>query len=220
MSALLALAGCAEHHEVCGPSARCAYDAGRSDAGPVADGGRDAGDHVLPDGGESCLPRAPAEHRSAGSTCDHERGPGSTPEPAGGPPADCTTDADCTTGENGRCTGNTHDGWRCTYDSCFADSDCADAAAACECEGGFRSDHNVCLPGNCRTDGDCATGYCSPTFGSCGDYTGTVGYFCHTCEDECLDDADCGGDGSWGAPYCMFEPTLGRWTCSSSHCAG
>lgn len=198
--------GCTSSHDRCeGPCP----DAGAVDAARATDGGD-----------VSCLPHAPAAHRSAATECDHERRPGTSPEPGGGPPATCTTDADCTDGINGRCNGNGHDGWNCTYDRCFADDECS-GGGVCECEGGFRSDANVCLPGDCRTDADCATGFCSPTLGSCGDYTGTVGWFCHTCEDECVDDSDCAGDGGiFGAPYCAFDPALGHWACANSHCVG
>lgn len=172
-----------------------------------------------PDGGTGCLPRAATVHREIGATCDRFRAPGSTPEP--GPPADCSSDADCTALTNGRCNGNSHDGWRCTYDACFTDSDCG-PDNACQCSGGFRADNNVCVTGNCRTDADCATGFCSPTLGSCGDYVGTVGWFCHTCDDTCVNDADCAGldGGFFGAPYCAFDPVSGRWGCQNTHCVG
>lgn len=181
---------------------------------------------VPPDAGDTgpgCLERVPAQHRSSAASCDHQR---STIEPnpdPNGPMVECTEHADCTEGENGRCVGNSHDGWHCTYDLCFEDSDCS-GSRVCECGGGFRSDHNVCLPGNCQTDADCGeNGFCSPSFGSCGDYSGVVAYYCHTCEDECVDDSDCAdmGDGSgWGDPYCMYNETVGHWTCSDSQCAG
>jgi len=175
--------------------------------------------HRLDSGPDACLPRAATMHRAAPAMCDHERPPGFPPEP--GPPAACSSDADCTMDESGRCNGNSHDSWQCTYDACFADSDCS-ADSACECGGGFRADNNVCVTGNCRTDGDCASGFCSPTRGSCGDYFGTVGWFCHTCEDTCVNDADCVGldGGSFGAPYCAFDPVSGRWGCQNTHCVG
>jgi hypothetical protein len=139
---------------------------------------------------------------------------------AGGPPVTCHAHADCTAGQNGRCSGNGHDGWHCTYDQCFADADCSGTAASsvCACEGGFRSDNNVCLrDGNCRTDADCGSGgYCSPSLGSCGNYAKAVGYFCHTPQDECVNDSDCGG-GPW---YCAYSPLVGHWKCSNAHCVG
>lgn len=204
-SSAIALAGCADAHGGCS-----------------GEGCDDAG--VTRDARTACLAHAPARHRTMGAACDHERPPGSSPDPGGGPPAECTTDAECTASENGRCNGNAHDGWRCTYDACFADDDCAGTTSVCECEGGFRTDANACLPGDCRTDDDCASGFCSPTLGSCGDYTGTVGWYCHTCEDECVDDADCvlpGVDaGFFGRPYCAFDATVSHWVCMNSHCAG
>ena len=102
---------------------------------------------------------------------------------------------------------------------CRSDSDCG--GFVCECEGGFRSDYDVCLrSGNCLVDSDCGDGgYCSPTFGDCGSYSGTVAYYCHTPDDDCLDDTDCGDGSDWG-PYCAYNLIAGRWTCSDSHCAG
>lgn len=195
------LAGCEEPVNDCQDCA---------DGGVVVDGGG-------PDGGGSCLPHAATKHRSAAAACDHERSPGTTPDV--GPPADCERDTDCTAGENGRCTGNGHDGWRCTYDLCFDDDDCG-AGKACACGGGFRSDANVCLASQCRTDADCATGFCSPTYGSCGNYSGNVGWYCHTCDDECVNDEDCAATGGAFDPYCAFDPSAGRWTCMDTHCAG
>ncbi len=177
-------------------------------------------DETDDDDEDNCLPSVPDAHREAGAMCDDDRAPGVSPPDDPFAPADCQTDDDCTDGPNGRCTGNSHDGWYCTYDQCFDDSGCG-GGSVCECEGGFRSDHNVCLPGNCVTDADCGeTGFCSPSFGECGNYSGVVGYFCHTCEDECVNDSDCGGsvDG-WGA-YCMYDRGVGHWRCSDSHCAG
>lgn len=168
----------------------------------------------------SCLPSVPERHRSAETMCDNSRAPGNPPDPTD-QGVSCMTDADCTDGANGRCGGNGHDGWYCTYDECFADADCG-MGATCECGGGFRSDHNVCLSGACSTDADCGeTGFCSPTQGSCGAYFGTIGYFCHTCDDECVNDSDCSnaaGD-PWGS-YCAYDDGVGHWRCSDSQCAG
>jgi len=171
--------------------------------------------------------REPVNHRASATACDHTRAtndPGA-PEDGDANYVKCHSHSDCTEGENGRCSGNGHDGWQCTYDNCFADSDCSNTASAepqlCQCEGGFRSDNNVCLPGNCRVDADCgAGGYCSPSLGPCGNYTKTAGYYCHTPDDECTDDADCGATGPSSAAYCAFMPTVGRWKCSTAHCVG
>ncbi len=166
--------------------------------------------------------RAPEKHRPVAEMCDDARD-------SSGPFIDdwaleqgdyvsCTAHEECTEGDNGRCIGNGHDGWSCSYDRCFADDDCDNV---CECEGGFRGDFNVCVGGDCRTDADCGPGgYCSPSFGDCGEYTGVVAYYCHTPDDECIDDSDCDGDGNFGAPYCAYNPAAGKWMCSDSHCAG
>lgn len=159
--------------------------------------------------------RVPRKHRPAAIECDRVRSSGNAPD---GDLYECQVDGDCNDGDNGRCIGNGHDGWYCTYDRCFGDDDCN--GGVCECEGGFRSDHNVCLGGNCRINADCGPGgYCSPSFGQCGDYSGVEAYYCHTADDECIDDEDCGGGDPWGS-YCAFDPGRGFWTCSDSHCAG
>ena len=177
-------------------------------------------------GAGGATPREPTKHRPTATTCDHTRAsndPGAPTDPDG-PRVECRAHTDCTDGENGRCVGNGHDGWRCTYDSCFADSDCSDGTSGpqlCECEGGSRSDNNVCLRGTCRVDADCgAAGYCSPSFGDCGNYFGVIGYYCHTNTDECVNDADCNADGSHPEAYCAFKPTVGRWQCSNLNCVG
>ena len=170
----------------------------------------------------SCLPGVPEFHRPDASMCDDERRPGQEVTPGeDSPDSECTSDADCTDGHNGRCSSDR--GWmHCTYDRCRTDDECGNASV-CECEGGFRSDHNVCLSGNCATDSDCGPGgYCSPSFGDCGNYGGTVGYFCRTCEDECVNDSDCADLDAepWGAPYCMYDEGVGHWRCANSHCVG
>jgi hypothetical protein len=135
-----------------------------------------------------------------------------TPEP---PFVNCRSHDDCTAGMNGRCL-ETRVGFECTYDECFDDADCS---TVCQCEGGFAGDHNICSStGNCLTDADCGPGnWCSPSLSDCGMYTGPAGWFCHTQEDECIDDSDCGNGWPW---YCRYEQAVGRWTCSDSHCAG
>jgi len=182
----------------------------------------------LPDAGAGGVtPREPVKHRASETTCDHTRPSNPSNAPADGDPTRvaCHSHEDCNQGENGRCVGNGHDGWQCTYDNCFADADCASSSSAeprlCMCEGGVRSDNNVCLPGNCRLDADCGTGgYCSPSLGSCGNYSKVVGYYCHTPDDECVDDADCGGGAASALAYCAFMPTIGHWKCSTTHCVG
>ncbi|HEY2902752.1 MAG TPA: hypothetical protein VGL59_19380, partial [Polyangia bacterium] len=68
-------------------------------------------------------------------------------------------------------------------------------------------------------DADCGgNGYCSPTvdFG-CGQFIGVVGYYCHTGEDTCTNDADCTNSGGGD---CRYNPAVGNWSCVKSVCAG
>ena len=165
--------------------------------------------------------RVPQRHRPVAQECDGTRSDADydPPDELDDGYVTCTSHDQCTEGVNGRCVGNSHDGWYCTYDMCHSDADCE--GFVCACEGGFRSDYNVCLrSGNCHVDADCGSGgYCSPTFGDCGSYSGVVAYYCHTAEDECIDDTDCGDGSEWGT-YCAYNLIVGRWTCSNSHCAG
>lgn len=166
----------------------------------------------------SCLPHPPTAHRAAGAMCDDVRGPGAMVDPTF-PGIECLNDSDCTDGHNGRCIGNNHDSYYCSYDECRTDAECG-SGSVCECEGGFRGDHNVCLASSCATDADCGPGgFCSPSQGDCGAYLGTIGYFCHTCDDECVNDTDCGDGSEWGS-YCMYDQGVGHWRCSDSQCAG
>lgn len=173
------------------------------------------------------MPRVPRRHRATRETCPTDRPASSCDLGMSGAPAECRMDGQCTMGTNGRCVGNPHDGCRCSYDTCRDDMGCATGGpCACRLSNRGAAGANVCLPGNCQIDADCGNSswsYCSPTFGSCGDYGGVVGYQCHTAQDECVDDEDCAGQdaGFLGQrPYCMFVREVGRWQCSNSGCAG
>lgn len=177
------------------------------------------------DGGKSDAPtvRVPEHHRASATKCDGVRSDWVPNISDPGPPASCHTHAECTQGKNGRCSGNVHDGWRCNYDECQSDTECG--KHVCECGGGFRSDNDVCLnEGNCKLDAECGTQYCSPTLGMCGDYAKTVGYYCHTPKDECVDDGDCarvdGGVSVGERPYCAYDPKVSHWRCSAAQCEG
>jgi len=135
----------------------------------------------------------------------------------------CKQDVDCTDlFLDGPCV----NGACADIDHCMHDSDCPGSTDVCSCYpqtlvmGGF-SYGNACVAGNCRTDADCGPGgFCSPTVDpQCGGYRGVQGYDCHTCEDTCVDDTDC-GDGKPGSPYCAYDPTVGHWTCGTGVCAG
>jgi len=164
-------------------------------------------------GGSDTIVRIPKNHRAVATTCDDVRAT-IDPNVGTGPPASCKAHEECTEGVNGRCSGNSHDGWQCTYDLCKDDAGCG--TGVCACEGGFRSDNNICLKSSCRVDADCGTnGFCSPSLGDCGHYVSFVTYACHTPKDECVDDEDCKDGG-----YCAFEETVGHWKCSTSECLG
>lgn len=168
------------------------------------------------------LAREPKVHRATATDCSTDKpaeNP-SIPDGGTGPMFECHSNAECTSGRNGRCDGNGHDGYRCTYDACYTDSECG--GGVCACNGASRATNHVCLAGGCRTDSDCgSTGYCSPTLGSCGHYGKAEAYYCHTSEDECVDDEDCAGAGTTGQTgYCAYQKTVGHWKCSTSECAG
>jgi hypothetical protein len=156
-----------------------------------------------------CLPHAPSSHRAEATTCSPSALQGA-----------CTTDSDCVKPglvEPGTCTGG-----QCDYDKCMTDSDCASSGdAVCSCQGqtffyAHMSYGNVCIPGDCATDADCATGFCSPAVSStCGTFYGTQAFYCHACDDTCVDDSDCDKPS-----YCDYAPAVGHWTCESGICAG
>jgi hypothetical protein len=77
---------------------------------------------------------------------------------------------------------------------------------------------NVCKAGNCRVDANCGPGgYCSPSLGTCGNYGGVVGYYCHTAKDKCVDDSDCAAQGGGD---CRYDAMTGAWACATSQCVG
>lgn len=165
--------------------------------------------------------REPMEHRAAAVDCNMERpvGAGATGDPMDA----CSADADCTEGENGRCVADPGKPASCSYDACVSDADCG-AGTACACR--FLPEHtaNTCVHGSCRVDGDCGSldnGFCSPSgltlAASClgGLPVGSIGYYCHTQQDECIDDSDCVSDGSL---RCLFSPAAQHWRCHAPTC--
>lgn len=166
-------------------------------------------------GGSASLPE-PAEHRPSAEMCT------GTP-PAGnalsGNTGECSSDADCTAGDNGRCIWPFGGDNLCTYDQCFEDADCG-AVSVCACRLGTAFDMNQCFQGSCVLDTDCGPGgYCSPSglvSPNCmtGISPGSIGFFCHTAEDECTDDSDCGEQGQ----ACLFQVEAMRWQCHELLC--
>lgn len=163
--------------------------------------------------------RTPTVHRASADACSTAKAPDTSSD--AGIAGACHSNADCTMGRNGRCVTGGRVPNQCVYDACYSDSECAssDGTGVCACGGGFGG-NNVCLTSGCRVDGDCgAGGFCSPTLGSCGHVETAQAYYCHTAQDECVDDQDCATD---AAPrgYCAYEKTIGHWKCSTSECAG
>jgi hypothetical protein len=153
----------------------------------------------------------PANHRPDDSQCATVPGPGDCSFQGQGGPDVCSSDSQCTTGTNGRCIPDGPiAGCRCTYDTCSTDTDCP-TGQLCACHGAAFSDGagNTCTPGNCRVDADCgANGYCSPSTASesCG---GLQGYYCHTPNDACVNDSDCGSE----LQDCEWSSEDSRWEC-------
>ena len=174
--------------------------------------------------------RVPQKHRAAALACSNDRPPG-TCETSMIPDAgsSCHKDAECGAGANGRCSPMQRIyACGCTYDTCTTDADCAKAGMGgpCECRPAAQSiiaptptTTNICKGGTCRVDADCGSvgGYCSPSLGSCGNYGGIVGYYCHSARDKCIDDADCA---TQGGGDCRYDPSTGAWACATSQCAG
>ena len=160
------------------------------------------------DGGSTTAPRV---HREAGTPCPTQRGPGdffaSFQE-------DCASDSECSAGANGRCMAPLGGAAvnQCTYDTCYSDADCDNAACDCRSAPGS-SDPNRCLTGNCRVDSDCGPrGYCSPSVAFDRVNSPYAGYYCRTTEDTCLNDEDCAPE----TARCAFDPASGHWACSNS----
>lgn len=154
---------------------------------------------------------------SSASACTHDRA--SVPLDSSATPTECHQDSDCT-GVNGRCLRLSNRGGHgpsleatvCTYDRCFADSDC-EPRQTCSCGARSATDPGLahaCVSAYCMTDAECAGGYCRRT---------PNGNICHTFEDECAEETNCGagmicdreggpmGTGAW---RCMpFTPPSG-----------
>jgi hypothetical protein len=164
--------------------------------------------------------RVPKQHRPDGSACPQQRGPGMLQSgcdyDAGFGGVACTRDSQCTMGTNGRCLTPQYVplpcSTACSYDECFADSDCK-GNVPCICRASATDfTANVCMSGsNCRVDADCgAGGYCSPSaVAGCGS-----AYFCHTPGDTCVDDSDCATQGGW----CNYDPMTTHWKCGGTLC--
>ncbi len=217
------VASCGVATLACAPTHPGAHRTEDGDAGVGRDGGAQPADaSVTIDGG---LDGGGIPHRAEAAACDNDRpsvvpdgGFGRSIPDGGGANGYCNADADCQRGDagpDGRCTVSpSFPEPLCTYDRCFADSDCGDAGV-CACRDPDWALANVCVPSNCRVDAACGPGgYCSPTRGGCGPFTGVVGYYCHTPNDQCMTDSDC------VSSYCVYDSATARWTCGMLDCSG
>jgi hypothetical protein len=175
--------------------------------------------------------RVPANHRPVATGCPTDRPVGSCPGPDAGDGTigyECHNDNECNDGgQNGRCqhirdlsvTAGLNE-CVCSYDTCFSDADC-NGSGPCVCRVGQAS-ANDCISGNCHVDADCGPGgYCSPTVGDCvvpadPGLTSFGGYYCHTRNDTCLDDADCGGGGNNLRNFCRYNEVVSAWYCETN----
>lgn len=156
------------------------------------------------------IARVPSKHRaSSPPRCSTAKVRGDPQRMARG---GCTRDANCTKGKNGRCAPESYEAPtrdRCYYDACWADADCA-PNTACECGSGSAIDPHVCVEAACRIDTDCgAGGYCSPSPDGCGQ---VASWRCHTPDDACVDDRDCGNE------LCAFDEGRAHWACRPRDC--
>ncbi len=179
-------------------------------SGGTGDGGTGGSDASKSDGGKT-ITHAPAIHRATAAACSHDRGPGDFDTQNMN--AMCASDAECTSGDNGRCLATKVAARTnyCSYDACFTDADCGNSKV-CTCRE-FASDANRCDPGNCKVDADCgAGGYCSPSADPDKTNFGSTGWWCHTKLDECVDDTDCVAQ---SGAKCVYDPAVSHFTCSS-----
>lgn len=184
---------------------------------PNSDGGADAsstdGQTSHGDSGGCSHVRVPLVHRSSADACPMARGPGNgTGMDAGN--AACNRDSDCTMGMNGRCLATPFPpGWVCSYDTCYADSDCI-GSVPCVCRSSASdSAPNVCAPaGDCVLDSDCGPcGYCSP---SGNPFFPPPAWFCHQPGDTCINDSDCPPNPG-GCQYgCNYDSVAAHWSCT------
>lgn len=172
----------------------------------------------------------PLRHYASTAACRTQR-PAVTPIPAGGDGGAeqtctgcCGSDADCVAGTNGRCLSTGLGALTCSYDECASSNDCA-PGKTCACGDFAEISANVCATSNCRTDADCgAGGYCSPSvaLGCRGPGPNYDGAYCHTANDQCVNDADCSGQpqNGHGPEVCVYDKEVSHWKCATPGCAG
>jgi hypothetical protein len=195
----------------CGGTTVGPSNAGSRDGSTGSSGSSSGGSSSGSGGGSSSgsATRVPLHHRTGDQQCSQPAAAGNCS--GGQPPDSCSSDAECTdAGLQARCINDGPlPGCHCTYDQCVHDTDCG-GGKACACHGStyVYDNGNSCVPGDCRVDSDCGTqSYCSPSDNpmSCG---ALAGYFCHTPNDQCVDDSDCGSNAA-----CAYDAGAKLWTC-------
>ncbi len=139
-----------------------------------------------------------------------------------GPPrSQCSSDEECTDGDQGRCSRTTSHGFSCTYDECDADEDCGEGHL-CGCGVGWMG-QDRCLPDRCS--GECGDVDCAPTWG-CNGPNGAYlvdsaqAFACHTAHDECRADTDCPRDEFCTRGPLTRDALLDHWECHPVSCGG
>jgi hypothetical protein len=127
----------------------------------------------------------------------------------------CASDSDCPSNQPCECRSSASSA---QANSCVTEGDCrvdADCGAGGYCSPSLVGEVGTCYgPATCWPDAGACSLY-TPESGwknvpcscqvSCGH-----GYFCHNARDTCIDDPDCGGDGT-----CNYDPETKHWSCST-----
>lgn len=127
----------------------------------------------------------------------------------------CSEDSDCTERPFGKCVqgfGMIGAYCGCEY-ACEVDADCAmDEVCVCADQLAGHYLHSVCVPAECESNAECASGACdlSLYFNGCKQEAILA---CRTDNDECSTDSDCGEDST-----CAFDHNMGAWTCQGIMC--
>ncbi|MFO0665390.1 MAG: hypothetical protein U0174_15655 [Polyangiaceae bacterium] len=112
----------------------------------------------------------------------------------------CQADGDCAPNERCSCgSGKGKERNTCIrVDQCLSDNDCPQDYL-CACAGAGRP--NMCVPGNCRSDADCAGNFKCETY-------------CHSAADKCVAHSDC-----TAAPHmiaiCKYVAQEHAWGCTN-----
>lgn len=129
----------------------------------------------------------------------------------------CASHEECTEGPNGRCIRAGPHEHVCTYDECETTADCP-SGSRCACNVGPAL-QNLCLRDDCTECGELG---CDVSYGCSGpgelEYSATR-FACHTPDDTCNSDADCGE-----REFCTRGPLTGgdvlpHWRCEVQSCA-